>query len=154
MKFSQVLVRENSKAGEAAWFNDVRASGLAIENTLGAGYVEEKEAELLNNQAAPADLSSYLNFDTTSVRAAFIDFFAYRNSTVSGERVGGGRLIAIFRPISLTWEISPPIGLWGDDLGVSFSMSGSKVQYASDPMDPAGYGGKIRFKATTFGLFT
>lgn len=148
MSFATITTRQNGQKVTYSWFEALKTAGVAIENFLGGGFLVETSFTVANNQSSAANVTG-LVFDKNSYKSAYI-MATVRRKTNSNEAVSVGRLIAIYKDASSTWELIDELG--GDDDGVTFSITAAgQVQYTSDNMAGTGYTGTMRFKALTFG---
>lgn len=149
MAFKDIPIRANGQIFFFDWFNSVRAAGIAIESFFGSSFIPAAKVTLTNNQGSAADVSGLL-MDPTKYRSSQI-FAEVRRKTDTNERRSCGRLIAVYRELTTTWDVIDELG--GDDDGVVFSItSGGQIQYVSNNLSGTNYVGEIRFKAMVFDI--
>lgn len=151
--FTDLPVRDNGQI-LIDWFNALRAAGAQLESLFGGGFITETQFDLANNQGSPADITGLL-FSSATLRGALIDYDVSRKTdTASSEVRSVGRVAAIYRQESSSWELTIPEDN-GDDTGITLSItSGGQVQYVSTNISGANYEGKINFKATSFAVIS
>jgi hypothetical protein len=93
---------------------------------------------LANNQAA-TNITS-LSFDNTIYRGAVVEMDVSRK-TASSERRGMKKLVFVYDTTALAWAVVDSEDNTGTDTGVTISMSGDQVQYATDNQAGASYAG-------------
>ena len=156
MSFSLIAIRANSPVLRITkdWFNSLRAAGAALEALLGPSLsYSAAPVALANNQVGAADVTGLL-FDKTVYKTAMV-IAEIRRKTADNEAVAHGKMSAIYRDNTDTWELVPTLDGDGpgDGAGVTFSMNGEQVQYVSDNMAGADYIGNLQFKIlTSFGV--
>ena len=112
----------------------------ALNTLLGVGGTQYQQS-ILNNQAAPLDITG-LVFDKTNYKAAQISFELYRQ-TDSENAQEIGHLFASHNSWTNQWRISLSSNL--DDAGVEFTITAAgQVQYTSSNIAGANYQGKLR----------
>jgi hypothetical protein len=114
----------------------------------GVGAISETGFELINNQSSPADITS-LYFDVLYVRAAYIDYTIYRNTTGAGatELSEVGELRLVYNSVAVNWDIDrSAVG----DAGVTITVTNAgQLQYTSTNITGTPSISVIRFKART-----
>lgn len=152
MSFSTIPVRTNGPQILASWFNALRTAGMALESFLGGGFIGATEFTIANGQASAANVTG-LSFSGASYRTVVIYYQVYRNTTGGSgvERVQSGMMIANYKTVAATWEITmgPAVG----DAGVEFSItSAGQVQYVSDTQAGTPATSKMTFTSMTMGV--
>lgn len=124
---------------ETDTFNQVfQAMEIAIQR---GGRPSPISIPVVNNQAAPADVTGFPQFSTAVVRS--IEFlFTITRKTDANQALETGRAYLTWNPSTLAWEVSRMTVHGGG--GVEFSaalVSGSnyKLQYVSDNLAGASY---------------
>jgi hypothetical protein len=145
--FNDIPLRENGQKFYYHWFNALRTAGLFIETWLGGGAITETSFTIANGQGAASNVTG-LVFSSSSYKCAHI-YAQVRRKTATNEVISSGRLIAIYRDLTSTWELLDELS--GDDDGVVFSItSAGQIQYTSDTVSGSSYVGTMKFKAITF----
>lgn len=118
---------------------------LSFRRTLGVGSgTVVMSLAILNNQAAPVDLTGVL-LDSTVSQTVTI-FFELVRKTDSNEIVAAGILRATYHALTGLWDITPIGEYDGDATGVTFSMNGNQVQYTSSPLSGTNYVGTLKIQ--------
>jgi hypothetical protein len=117
----------------------------------GVGAISETSFTIVNNQAVPADIDG-LAFelpDTRSIRAMYVDYTIYRNSTGVGaqELSEVGTIKGVWNSVETQWYMQKEaLG----DAGVTITISSTgQLQYTSTNMTGSVSVSVIRFKART-----
>lgn len=90
-----------------------------------------------------------LTLDSTSYKSVRI-FGELRRKTDSSEVVKNGWLVAVYKDSTAAWEITEELQGEGDDVGVTFAMSGSQVIYTSSTISGGNYTGTFKIKEVRF----
>lgn len=102
---------------------------------------------IANNQAVAANIANLI-MDSSTIRAAFIEYYVYRvwNSGAS-EVAEAGTMIFVYKDIAATWTFVP-VGLGISSTGTTFSItSGGQVQYVTTNLTPStGYSGTMKYR--------
>jgi len=107
---------------------------------------------IANNQAAPADVVGFPQFDTTTVKAVECLFDIFRRTGTQHVKETG-RLYLTWNSETSVWEIS--MMSVHDDSNVDFvatlvSGTNFKLQYTSDDLTGASYAGTVRLTDVKF----
>lgn len=142
-------------------FSMVRALDVTMqigEGEVGVGAIGETQAEIVNNQTTWADITglifdtSGLYFDPLLVRAAFITYSIYRQTTGVGavELVEAGSMIAVYKTAAATWDLTREAQ---GDAGVEIQiLPTGQLQYKSSNIGGTPNVSAIKFKASTIGV--
>lgn len=146
--FNDIAVRANGQRILMDWFNSLRTAGVQVEALLGVNYIPEGTLAVGSSVGTPTDITG-LRFDKAFVGAAQVFVYIHRR-TVVDEVVAFGKISAIYRAKSDTWELIPQID--GDDPLIQFFITAQgQVQYTSQSIgSTTGYVGNVKFKAITF----
>jgi len=152
MKFSDIPIRENSVVVmDAAWFNSLRAAGIALETLFGLGYIPQTDIAITNNQTVWTDITNML-VDGTSYSSMRIDYEIIR-STSTTKLFEKSEFQLLFK--NGTWEKHDSM-IYGDNGGLTFNLNqiGNivQVQYKSSSLGGTGYTGFIKYKGFTFSI--
>lgn len=146
--FNDIAVRANGQRILNDWFNSLRTAGVQVEALLGVNYIPETTFAVGSSVSSATDVTG-LRFDKANVGGAQVFIFIHRK-TVSDEVVALGKITAIYRAKSDTWDLVQQID--GDDSLLTFSITAQgQVQYTSQSIgSTTGYVGNVKFKAITF----
>lgn len=101
---------------------------------------------LTNNTAVAANITG-ASFDSSQVRAAFMNYSIYI-ATNSVELSEAGQLIITYKSVANSWEL---VRYAAGDSQVTFSITTSgQIQYISSNVAGTGYSAKLKFSAKTF----
>lgn len=138
-------------SGEAPNWGE-EATGWAAEVTAvlgtlnGPGDILNTLVSVANNQAVAANIPG-LSFDTSIVRAAKIDYYIYRVTSLE-EKVEQGTIHLAYKPVANVWDLA---NTYSGDAGITFTITtGGQMQYTSDNMTGTGYTSRMRFIAKGF----
>lgn len=142
-----------SPGDDPGWGEDTTGwiveANKVIADIFGPGDILESTFSVANNVASPLEIVG-LFFDSSTVRAATIEYSIYRISTAnpSGNTESG--------IIQMVYDNSAsPGNKWSftveavNDAGVTFSISDvGQVSYVSTDINSVGYSGTMKFKAS------
>jgi len=119
----------------------------AINSKVAAGGVQANFT-LVNNQAAPADVTGLL-FDSNNIKSARIEFDIHRQSdTASSELDETGTLFLTYDPVAGTWKAK--VSSVFDDAGIVFTITAAgQVQYTSTDIAGTNSVGTMRYVQRT-----
>lgn len=137
--------KRTSPAGANVFYYEIPFVFTRVENE---DLVDYTEATILNNQAAAVNLTG-VTLSSASYKSVRI-FHEIRRKTDTQELVENGVLVALFKDSTGTWDITPEGTSEGDDAGVTFSVSGSQIQYTSTNVTGGNYVGTMKIKNVTF----
>ena len=134
----------------APWGTDlsdvISAITEALSSVVGPSDINTTSFDLANNQSSAANLTG-LTFDTSTVRAAIVQYSIYRTSSTT-EKSEVGTIYLAYKSTAATWELAQT---YAGDSGITFSItSAGQVQYTSSNFSGISYSGKLKFKATAF----
>lgn len=136
--------RRTSIAGENAYLYEFE---IAMERVEDEDQMDYTELTIANAQTA-ATLTGLL-LDSTSYKSVRI-FGELRRKTDSSEVVKNGWLVAVYKDSTAAWEITEELQGEGDDVGVTFAMDGSQVEYTSSNQTGGNYTGTFKIKEVRF----
>lgn len=124
----------------------LKALAGAVGTVVTPGDIPVTTAVALNNQVTPISVSG-LSFDSTIVKAAFIDYEIFR-STSGVTKKEAGTLTLVYDSTAapgMKWTLSR---LANGDAGVVIDVTDAgQLTYTTDNMSGTGYAGQISFKA-------
>lgn len=131
------------------WGNDASDWAQAITDVVnlfvGPGDILDTPGVINNNISSLTDVN-FLLFDSSTVRAANVDYTIYRTSTTNPSGFAEtGTVFIVFDDSLNSWSFSQrAVG----NSGVTLSITNAgQFQYTSSDIGSAGYSGTIRFRA-------
>lgn len=128
------------------------AVSAALNTLLGSGDILETAFTINNNVTTPANVNG-LNFDTSTVRAANVDYSIYRTSTTNPSGNSEAGTLYIIQddsaPVGEKWKMSQRAN---ENAGVTFSILDSgQLQITSTDIGSMNYSGLLKFRAKALG---
>jgi hypothetical protein len=117
-------------------------------SVVGTGDILQTSFSLANDVTEEDNANvTGLQFDTSQVRSAIIEYSIYR-STSSDELSECGTMLVTYKSTASSWEVARySVG----DAGVTFTLtSAGQAQYTSSDMAGTGYSGLLKFRARSF----
>ena len=128
--------------GATGWAEKVTE---VLQSIVNANDILETAFTVDNNIAAATNVTS-LAFNTTSVRAAEIDYSIYRATDAPTELTETGKMLIVYKNTANTWFLTRTTS--GDDTGVEFTITTTgQIQYTSTDISGANYTGIMKFRA-------
>lgn len=140
----------NLQGDSPAWGDDQSALLEALievaNNTIGTGDILTTSFTIANNVSSVLDVTS-LSFDTSTVRAAIINYSIYR-STTTNEESEAGIMMATYKSSVGTWQLAQT---YSGISGIIFTITNAgQIQYVSSNLTGSSYSGKLKFNAKAF----
>lgn len=119
----------------------------AVNGLSSSNDISTTSFTLTNNQSSAANITG-LNFSTSSVRSAIVNYSIYISTSLN-EYSETGTLFLSYKNTAGSWDLTRFAG--GSDSGITFTItSAGQVQYTSGNVSGTGFSGKLKFNAKTF----
>lgn len=107
---------------------------------------DEVDFTIANNQSSAANVTG-VSFASASVKAVRVLFFIHRQDATPAQADEVGELYIRYRSVQNDWQVTTVS--YGDDAGVTFSMTGTttgQLQYTSTNYTGGSYAGTSTFR--------